>query len=558
MGETNTNVRIISFNEYTRLNLNTKDPEQYTQVFVTVNKALNKDLFKRNSEMIPACAKNNDAPPSHPVLRDVQDYTKQIIGPDSFLQHEQGTFIIAGQYVNETPFKLIKRFLELLGTDVKGNVISEEMLCALDFNGDGHIRFSDIVAQMLVVKGKKYYTKIFESEAFFEGQDIIAASIHARWIYIILNTVLGNQVSQKVPDELATFLARPSPADFVPEYEYEHYFFNVDTDNQLQSQMLVNEQAAIINSILSTSQDAKVTFFVQDPQRVLYTEVMIHYLIDPSFHDRVKVTQGMSAYDRWTQDIGETTGGPHSTVMHGWSFGLPGERNAQKALQESSIPEQRIPAVLEGGNITKVRCQGKNLVVVGERDVWDTQRQYWDKHQYDISIEEIKEIYKRAFGADGVVILSNSRYNFHIDQAVFFPRDNTAVLLKLEVEEETKNPFKKEYAKMLEVYKNELTRQGFEIIEIPTNWNRISNDQSYTNSIPITRDGKTNIIMPAFGDRDLEEEILEILEDHDFSVTFVQDYSFRNMGNIHCLTGALAYQDIPQQPSNTHQSQHQG
>jgi agmatine/peptidylarginine deiminase len=162
-------------------------------------------------------------------------------------------------------------------------------------------------------------------------------------------------------------------------------------------------------------------------------------------------------------------------------------------------------------------------------------------------------VYKKAFGADDVLVLGEGKPQpakiFHIDQAVFFPEEGVAILsdLKGDVEKEADKPREKRLKDVedtLAVYEKQLRAAGFKIIKIPTTAAHVDNFQSYANSIPLTNGGKTKIIMPSFpASTEIENEIRSILQKNGYDVVFIEDKAYERKGNLHCLTGALAIQD---------------
>ena len=147
-----------------------------------------------------------------------------------------------------------------------------------------------------------------------------------------------------------------------------------------------------------------------------------------------------------------------------------------------------------------------------------------------------------AFNADKVVLLASEGEEyvrpariFHIDQAVFFPKDNIAVI----VDPESIDDEKTRYA--LNLYVKHLEKEGFQIVKIPSSYEHVNLYQAYANSIPIKdKDGTVKIIMPSFGDQELEGRIKEILEKNGMAVIFVNDITYKSQGNLHCITGAFA------------------
>jgi agmatine/peptidylarginine deiminase len=149
-----------------------------------------------------------------------------------------------------------------------------------------------------------------------------------------------------------------------------------------------------------------------------------------------------------------------------------------------------------------------------------------------------------AFNADNVVMLGlEKKYNrvpymFHIDQAVFFPKEDVAVVI------DPKSISDDRIRDGLNLYVQQLEREGFDIIKIPSTEDHVTKYQSYANAIPIELpNGKTNIILPSFGNDALEKEIKKILEDNEMVVTFVKDIGYEAQGNVHCITGAIARSD---------------
>ena len=268
------------------------------------------------------------------------------------------------------------------------------------------------------------------------------------------------------------------------------------------------------------------------------------------------------------------------------------ERNASLSPVDD-IKTTFIPAVVDGGNMTKTTNEGESTFVVGANAIIETKRIYKEKYNYEISTDEINEIYKKAFGAKNVLILGElsdcsmqmqPAPLFHIDFAVFFPQDKTAVMIKPEPgylsekikrrEEWKERPIagspaydqyegelrqlkkmeqeNRESVVALDLYKEQLTKAGFRIIEIPTTQERVSGTRSYCNSNYFNTDKGTVIIMPSFDDFDgIENKIKAILENNGMKVIFIKDKAFEQSGNVHCVTGSLAYNNLFKKEQNT-------
>ena len=97
---------------------------------------------------------------------------------------------------------------------------------------------------------------------------------------------------------------------------------------------------------------------------------------------------------------------------------------------------------------------------------------------------------------------------------------------------------------MLKTYKEQLLKAGFEVVEMPTTWENVYSYKSYTNSIPINSKEGTQVIVPSFGQVELEARISSILKENGITSIFVPNETFKYGGNTHCITGALQFSEI--------------
>jgi peptidyl-arginine deiminase len=322
---------------------------------------------------------------------------------------------------------------------------------------------------------------------------------------------------------------------FTPEYDYRRFFFVhdrsvLDSANPDERPQVLREQSFLIRR----TQDAETTLsslhqeFPQLSRSTLAKRV--HFILD---------------FDRgeyWAQDFGEPTGGAQSTFVVGWP---PGDASTRKFQDREKInlPQNRvlkIPALLQGGNFTKTLVHGKKVVVVGGADIRNTQLQYLRRFDYEISENQVREIYRQAFGADQVLVLQakQKKHSFHIDQAVFFPKPDVAILAIPTVDQNSSKEAV-EFRHMVDSYRQQLKKSGFQILEIPTTEAHIKAYQAYTNGIPLQTPTGTQLILPSFGDTVLEPQIKAKLEKAGLKVMFVPNASFKKEGNTHCITGSL-------------------
>ena len=168
----------------------------------------------------------------------------------------------------------------------------------------------------------------------------------------------------------------------------------------------------------------------------------------------------------------------------------------------------------------------------------------------------IQTLYEKAFGKCKLLVLENtpaidgaSSCAFHIDQMALFPRPNTVILPRIIYQNEHPSLTAEEndYIRTLEQNKAILEEAGFNVIEIPTSWDMAMECQAFTNSISLKKPSGTTLIMPSFGQEDVEKEIRHILEANGFEVRFSENTTSKLMGNTHCLTGALAMIDTKAQ-----------
>lgn len=352
----------------------------------------------------------------------------------------------------------------------------------------------------------------------------------------------GHPATDTPPEELTNFQKSKADVKFTPEYEYRRFFFIHKPMSE--NPKLLPEQVQLASKLVSSSPDTKITFMITKPEQaneVLSTIRKIDpQLLSSKNEGRINFVLDSQRSEYWAQDLGEATGGDKSKFVMGWSPGYGKSENYRDRpdVRDPSTPVMKIPAVLQGGNITKTRVNGKNLVVIGSIDVKDTQRQYKLKHGYEISKDEVTDIYRKAFGADEVMVLDSKqpRYAFHIDQAVFFPKPGVAVIIKPEDHQESSEGMQK-VRDMIGEYKTQLRQNGFQVVEIPTTEKHIQSYHGYSNVIPLRTDAGTKLIMPSYGDSKLEKRIKKTLKENGMEVQFVPNTTFTKEGNTHCITG---------------------
>ncbi|MFA6214809.1 MAG: hypothetical protein WC717_06070 [Candidatus Micrarchaeia archaeon] len=285
---------------------------------------------------------------------------------------------------------------------------------------------------------------------------------------------------------------------------------------------------------------------------------------------RILFKAGGYTKERWAQDLGEPVGGfidkekKVSEYIVGW---MPSDykdmaRGSPAREDDPGVKTTMIPAELEGGNFTKARSSdGTRWIVIGAGSIIGTYNTYRE-NGYGISLDEIKAVYLKAFGGDKVLILGADEKKpigewdyqpdaiFHIDQCVLFPKDGTAVLLSPPQEMEDEGIMRD-----IAGYKKQLLANGFEVVEIPTTEDRIKEYQSYANGNAINSRNRTTVILPSFGmDDGVEEEAVRILKMHGMDVLLNPNETYRRMGNTHCMTGALSYNDLAPAPKKSKSS----
>lgn len=374
---------------------------------------------------------------------------------------------------------------------------------------------------------------------------------------------------QAQPEVLAKFFARREwkKVAFTPEYQHMKFFFIVPDspkrgDDQKSAGSFVSEQMTIAKEILSGAKDSKITFFFNEleTKEWFWEEVAKDRFLAGMPKRRLAAKIGEETANPWAMDIGKPTGGEKGEYLFGWYEpeikGATENRltMVREALSQD-IPYAYVPAFLTGGNIAKgVSENGEKIVFVGASEARKTREKYADEYNYGISDEEMRRIYSEAFGADRAIILGEKKRGefreqlmpvFHIDQAICFPRDGTAIMIEPKNREDVPDGL----LSMLDSYERQLREAGFEIIKIPTTSKNIEKYQSYSNAVSIADGGKTKLIMPSFVEdspigkeeqQKIEDEIKETLGKAGMDVVFVKNCTFGIRGNTHCLTGALS------------------
>jgi hypothetical protein len=394
------------------------------------------------------------------------------------------------------------------------------------------------------------------------GKSISASRKLGMFLYNSGNLYLmGYQVPvtrDKPPEQLAAFTMRKD-VKFIPEYNQRHFYLVSTPDRDAE---MIQEQGKIAHSILSASPETKVTIYVPSKTDSFHKEgsmIKLFLKSEPRLrkyleNKRIEFKVGASPKEQWAQDLGEFVHSPGGSVF---LYGLDINKKEVERLHaraqgftrhglKKTISTQQIPIKFEGGDVTTTTVKGKKVVIAGPQTVALTKGYYLYDHGYVIKKSEIQDVLKKAFAADDVLLLDHESPSeqphlvFHIDQAVFFPKDGVAVMLKPELIT-SKDPNLTEVKSALMNYRKQLKKKGFKVIELPVPESKISRYQSYTNSIPISRpDGSTQVIVPSFGDRKTEDKIRRILEKNGFETRYVRNKTFTFKGNTHCMTGALA------------------
>src|SRR3989338_211322 len=356
------------------------------------------------------------------------------------------------------------------------------------------------------------------------------------------------EVSKEITDFLKSDRTNVS---FTPEYKQNHFFHIISKSvNRLDIENLAKEQADIVSETLRSSNQTKFTIYFTKDFDLEYLKTMF-FSLKPELkrmyeNGRLEFKLAEKPIKIWAQDVGQSV-----RTKDGKSELIKGIRTSGFQTPPMEIPITQIPILFEGGDVTTTVVNGKKTVVIGPQSVNNT-RIHYKRLGYDISDTEIKSILTHAFNADNVVMLGSEggrydkpHYIFHIDQAVFFPKNNVAVIIDPDSIKE------QGISNGLKIYAEQLEKEGFKLIKIPSKDDFVKKYRSYANVIPIELpDGRTKVILPSFGNETLEDKIKKILEDNDMAVVFVKDICYNAQGNIHCITGAIAriddsYKNVP-------------
>jgi len=284
--------------------------------------------------------------------------------------------------------------------------------------------------------------------------------------------------------EKTTNLLRKDNVRFTPEYEYKSFFFTFTNDalgnyggDESPNRLSFIERLSIADKILSSSDKTSLVFFFEnkdDMQRVttllmsknapdielkekflknasdLGLNLDFKKLEECASNGRIIFKESIFSKELWAQDLMETTGFFDKEVRlisGSISFGSYSERGNPAENNLDGIKSVKIPLVLQGGNITKTECGGKRYIVVGANDIIETKKHYKENQNYNISEKEFISLYCATFGCDKVLMLGqksdgelveqDKELMFHIDQAVFFPKKEIAVVVK--IDEKDKN-----------------------------------------------------------------------------------------------------------------------
>lgn len=335
------------------------------------------------------------------------------------------------------------------------------------------------------------------------------------------------------------FQSRPNR--FVPEYDYRAFLYN---HAGVAKDSTCVEMRQLAQTILTLKSDASV-YLATDTTECLYP------LDGIAAGSRVHLS-GSAGRHRWMQDAGEPLGGSARIFVSG-AF------DDRRELSSAAVDRIVLPVSLPGGNVTKTMVGQRKTLVVGHEIVKKTIIGFASRYEYALSAQDVATLLATIFGADQVIVLRNTHLAFHIDQQVFFPKAGVAVMPRILPQERSGQESQYDllkYEVALAANREILRRAGFEIIEIPITPRHVSQFQAYTNSIVLTTDDATHIIMPSFAEpvdvqrgpratikyppnAALEPTIQTILESHGFHVHFVRNTTFPDEGNSHCLTGVL-------------------
>lgn len=346
--------------------------------------------------------------------------------------------------------------------------------------------------------------------------------------------------AEEQPKEIVDFLKTDRKhVSFSPEYKQNHFFLIVSKSAmRVDANSLIKEQADVASEILKAP-NTRCTIYVT--KEFDFEQLKSRFFsLKPELkemHDngRIEFRLTKGPIEIWAQDVGQSV-----RTRNGKSELIKGISWSGFQTPPMPVPIIEIPILFEGGDVASTIVNGKKTIVIGPQSINNT-RVHYERAGYDISDEEIKLVLMHAFGADNIILLSAAKtydrppYIFHIDQAVFFPKENVAVIINPDSINDER------IKKGLVSYVDQLEKEGFEIIKIPSNDEQVIKYQAYANAIPIALlGGKTNVVLPSFDNELLEREIRKILENNGMVVTFVKDVSYKSQGNIHCITGAIA------------------
>lgn len=207
----------------------------------------------------------------------------------------------------------------------------------------------------------------------------------------------------------------------------------------------------------------------------------------------------------------------------------------------------RVPAFLRGGNVLVADNQaGQRVAFVGADEIEQNDSHFRTATAVTPPRDLVPEIVRRISGTERTIVLPNSTFLFHIDQAMSFLAPGVVALIA-PIDEWNLKP---EEAKVLGEIRKTLPQQGFRVVSVPTTAARVGGYRSVVNVVPfVDRDsGRRRALVPRFEDvtvqidgrpQSLNDAIRRAYETAGIAVTWVDDRFADRGGNLHCALLAL-------------------
>ena len=210
-------------------------------------------------------------------------------------------------------------------------------------------------------------------------------------------------------------------------------------------------------------------------------------------------------------------------------------------LDDAQNEVVRAPLFFKGGNLQVGVIGGRRILFIGQDELQQNQRIYYNAFFYFPPQEEVLELFKQLAGADEVRVLPNSKNLFHLDMVMSVLSPGTVAL----IEPVDKDALADDDRRVIAEVRQALTAYGFRIVAVPTLVDWVASFKSPVNLIAFThRDsGRLSAIVPQFEDRvllakgkplSIQQKIKQAYTDAGVETIFTASDFYQYGGNFHC------------------------